>query len=109
MGEIGIKRLEFLYELSFCDILLIERGYARRHMHLWSATRWETFYIMAAFAGTEKLKEAGIYSPSDLLKLPWDNQNNENLPTEEEVKELQDLMASINAHHPQQDSKSTEA
>ena len=39
VGEIGINRLEYLYDLTYCDLLMIERGYNRRHMNLWSATR----------------------------------------------------------------------
>ena len=72
MGEIGISRREYLYVLSFCDLLLISRGYDRRNRHLWSAIRWQTHQLMAAFVGGNKLTEAGIHSPKDLIAFPWE-------------------------------------
>ena len=74
MGEIGIDRKEYLYDLTNCDLLLIERGYDRRHRQLWSSTRWSTFYVMSAFQGSEQMAKNGIYSPSDLIKFPWEKE-----------------------------------
>ena len=58
-------------------MLMIERGYELRHIHMWSASRWETYHVMAAQVGTEGLKEAGITKPSDLLRLPGDRNEND--------------------------------
>ena len=96
MGEIGTDRREYLYELTYCDLILIERGYDRRHSHLWSTTRWETYHLMCAFVGGDKLAEKGIYKPQDLIKFPWDGEAAPPI-TDEERKELQDEMAAINA------------
>ena len=74
MGEIGIDRKEYLYDLTNCDLLLIERGYDRRHRQIWSSTRWSTFYVMSAFQGSEQMAKNGIYSPSDLIKFPWEKE-----------------------------------
>lgn len=88
MGEIGISRREYLYVLSFCDLLLISRGYDRRNRHLWSAIRWQTHQLMAAFVGGNKLTEAGIHSPKDLIAFPWEKEGPVEL-SEEDVRELQ--------------------
>ena len=102
MGEIGLNRLEYLYDLTFCDLLLIERGYEMRHRHLWFAERWGTFYTMMAFCGSENMKKSGLNNPTDLLHLPWDNQHaadgdaGEEL-TENDVKRLRALMQEENA------------
>lgn len=72
VGEIGIPRREYLYELDYLDMVQIERGYERRHRHAWSIGRWETFHLMAAFCGGENLQKSGIHSPVDLIRFPWD-------------------------------------
>ena len=74
MGEIGIDRKEYLYDLTYSDLLLIERGYDRRCRQMWSAARWSTFYIMSSFAGSDNMKQNGITAPTDLLKFPWDKE-----------------------------------
>lgn len=84
MGEIGIPRLEYLYDLQYWEIMLIVRGYNRRHRDLWSSTRWSTFYIMSTQAD---LGKAGIFNPTDLIKFPWE-QIKENLPPDEIVQKL---------------------
>ena len=88
MGEIGINRLEYLYNLTFCDLLLIERGYERRSRHIWSAERWSTYHLMAALVGGDKLAEKGVYGPQDLIKFLWER---EYVPlSDDEIKELQE-------------------
>lgn len=73
---------------------MIERGYDRRHRHLWSATRWETFNIMASFAGGDSMKKSGLNGPTDLIQFPWENQHI-SLPTEEEQEDLKNLMNNV--------------
>jgi len=103
VGEIGINRTEYLYDLHYSDILQIERGHERRHRHLWSATRWETYYIMQAFAGSDAMKKSGIHSPKDLMPLPWDKSEADDdgdpgdIPNEAEVERLRQLMREENA------------
>ena len=103
MGEIGTDRREYLYDLSYCDLLMIERGYERRHRHLWSATRWETYYLMMATCGTDALQKSGIHNPLDLLRFPWEQVGGDedtsggDMPTEAEVKRLRQMMMEENA------------
>ena len=93
VGEIGINRLEYLYDLTYCDLLMIERGYNCRHMNLWSATRWQTYNLMASFVGGDKLSEHGINEPMDLIRFPWEEQT---MLTPEEVEDMQAEIDAIN-------------
>ena len=94
VGEIGIPRHEFLYELSFQEVRLIIRGYRRRERTSWEQIRWQTFWLL--HNGMTDLKKAGINSADDLLHFPWDDEDME-LPSEEEVNDLTDLIHSINS------------
>jgi hypothetical protein len=75
---------------------MIQRGYDRRHRQLWSATRWQTYRLMCAFAGSKALIETGINSAKDLLPFPWDTDHSD-LPTEDEVADIVAEMEAINA------------
>ena len=97
MGEIGLNRKEYLYDLQFWEMLLISRGYDRRHRDMWSATRWQTFYLMSV--SMCDLKKAGIYRPTDLIRFPWDNNADEpvgNMPTKKEIEEMRRMMIEEN-------------
>lgn len=96
MGEIGIPRREYLYELEYWEVVLIVRGYFRKSREMWSATRWQTYNLMAAQVGGKQLSENGINSVHDLLPLPWDNDNHSDLPTPDEVAAAVAEMEAIN-------------
>ena len=72
MGEIGLPLDQYRYDLTFCDLVLIERGYARRHRHLWSATRWGAYQMLRGQVGDNKLRESGIFGPQCLMRFPWE-------------------------------------
>ncbi len=94
VGEIGIPRREFLYELSFWEARSIYRGYRNRYRDMWSAVRWHAYRIMGTFAD---LRKAGIYGPSDLIKFPWDGgDNEEDLPTDEEINKMREMIQQEN-------------
>lgn len=96
VGEIGYNRHEYLFELDYCDILLISRGYFRRTREMWSATRWQTFYLMSV--SMADLKKAGIYRPSDLIKFPWEKDEPEgNMPSQADIDEMRRMMREENA------------
>ena len=94
VGEIGRTPVELKYGLKWWEIRAIIRGYNRRHRDLWSATRWQTYNLMAAQVGGKELAKNGINSATDLLPLPWDTKAANKLPTEEEVA---DMVAEIDA------------
>lgn len=51
--------------------------------------------MMAAQVGTKGLREAHINSPKDLMPFPWEDEENDiEMLTEEDVKELKKLMES---------------
>lgn len=96
VGEIGYNRHEYLFELDYCDILLISRGYFRRTREMWSATRWQTFYLMSV--SMADLKKAGIYRPSDLIKFPWEKDElEENMLSQADIDEMRRMMREENA------------
>ena len=105
VGEIGIPRREYLFELDYVDIVQIERGYERRQRHRWSATRWQTFCLMNAFAGGDAMKKNGIHTPQDLIHFPWDTADDDDDDgttsgggiTEKEAEHLRDIMRRENA------------
>ena len=92
VGEIGIPRREYLFELDFWEARLIYKGYRNRYKDMWTAMRWQAFNIMSSMSN---LSKAGIRKPSDLLSFPWDKPEPSDLPSEEEIertrKELQEL------------------
>ena len=94
VGEIGRTPGELKYGLRWWEIRSIIRGYNRRHRDIWSATRWQTYNLMAAQVGGKELAKNGINSATDLLPLPWDAKAASKLPTEEEVA---DMVAEIDA------------
>lgn len=96
VGEIGIPRREYLYELTFKDIVLIQRGYVNRSRNMWSATRWQTYRIMEAFVGSEGMRKANLDSPKDLLEFPWEKDAPPPL-TDDEVKEALMELEALNA------------
>ena len=93
MGEIGFPRREFLHDLKWWEVRSIIRGYNRRHRNLWSSTRWQTYWLVkCSMADTSK-----ITSPTDIMQFPWEKVK-DNLPSQEEIDQMQAEMAAINAN-----------
>ena len=63
MGEIGRDRREFLYEMSFCDILLITRGYRRRNVLMYQLQRLTAYGTFFAMSGSKADKEPHEWLP----------------------------------------------
>lgn len=77
---------------------MIERGYERRHRHLWSSARWQTYRLMEVQIGTEGMRKANLDSPKDLLPFPWDRHEECEID-EGYVNEMQELIRSINENN----------
>jgi hypothetical protein len=45
VGEIGISRREFLYEINFWEALHIRNGYFKRHHPAWEQARLIAYYV----------------------------------------------------------------
>lgn len=103
MGEIGIPRREFLYEIRFWEVRRIIRGYRRRD--------WLKHQLLAecAYATIYAMRDPKGKTVADIFPMLFDDEDDDEPPiTEDEAAELQQLMADINAQHQQQqDSKST--
>ena len=93
MGEIGIPRREFLYDLRFWEVRRIIRGYRRRdrlkHQLLAECT-YATIYAMRDPQGK---------TVADMFPMLFDDDDDGDEPTitKEDVEELQQLIAENNA------------
>lgn len=111
MGEIGIPRREFLYEIKFWEVRRIIRGYRRRDRlkhQLLAECAYASIYAMRDPKGKSVTDIfPGIFEDDDEYEAQPEM-------SDEDYNDLQDLMANYNAQqqqqqHPQPDSKSTEA
>lgn len=97
MGEIGYDRHEFLYDLKLWEINAIIRGYRRRSRSVWESSRLNAFFIMSAFSD---LKKAGINYDTDLIRFPWETEEQIAASTtisDEEIERMRELMRQENA------------
>ena len=85
MGEIGRDRREFLYEMSYCDILLIQRGYRRRNILQYQLQRLQAYGAFHCMSGSKKTPEQWLPLYVDRYKMV----NNDTSPiSEEEIAEM---------------------
>ena len=93
MGEIGVPRREFLYELRFWEVDAIIKGYRRRNRlthQLLAEIVYTTMYINRDPKG--KTLE-GMFS----MLFDDDDDSDEPIMTKEDSDELQQLMVDLNA------------
>lgn len=94
MGEIGIPRREFLYELRFWEVRRIIRGYRRRdRLKL-------QLLAECVYASIHTMRDPKGKTVEDLFPALFED--DEQIPsgpalTQDEVSELQAMMASMNA------------
>ena len=93
MGEIGIPRREFLYDLRFWEVRRIIRGYRRRD------TLKHQLLAECAYAAIYAKRDPQGKTVADMFPMLFDDEEEDDEPpiTEEDVADLQQLMASINA------------
>lgn len=92
MGEIGRDRREYLYEMSYCDILLIQRGYRRRNILQYQLQRLQAYGAFHCMSGSKKTPEQWLPLYVDRYKMV----NNDAPPiSEEEVAEMLEDMKQI--------------
>lgn len=95
MGEVGIERDTFLYEIEFWEIKCIVSGYRKRERTFCLMTRWATFMQMCT--GMADISKSGIHTPEDLMRFPWEKEQNEAAPiTEEEQEEIRAELRRLN-------------
>ena len=93
VGEIGRDRKEYLYEMSYCDIMLIIRGYRRRNVLQYQLQRMQVFASTFCMGGNKEGKE-----PQQLWPLYFDKYIDHSQPpiSEEEIEDLQAEMEALN-------------
>lgn len=97
MGEIGISRREFLYELRFWEVDAIIKGYRRRNRlthQLLAEIVYSTIYSMRDPKG--KTLE-GMFP----MLFDDDDDSDEPIMTKEDSDELQQLMVDLNSQQTQ--------
>ena len=91
VGEIGISRREFLYEIKAWEARRIMKGYQRRHVLMYQLQRMQVWASMFCMGNPEKK------SPTDILHLYFDDFDKDEAPiSEDEIRQMQEEMAAIN-------------
>ena len=94
MGEIGRDRHEYLYDMTYCDILLIRRGYRRRNILQYQLQRLQAYGAFHCM-GAKNAKE-----PSQWLPMYIDRYIDDDLvPVSKQV--VDELQAEITARNEQ--------
>lgn len=93
MGEIGLPRREFLYDITFWEARRIIRGYRRRRILQYQLQRlnvWASAFCMG---------NPNNVQPHELIKLYFDDDEGQDAPPidEDDIKELIAEMDAINA------------
>ena len=103
MGEIGIPRREFLYDLRFWEVRRIIRGYRSRD------TLKHQLLAECAYAAIFAMRDPQGKTVADMFPMLFNDDDDDDEPiTKKDVARLQQLMADINAQHQkQQERKST--
>jgi hypothetical protein len=94
VGEIGIPRREFLYDLRFWEVRRIIRGYRRRDRLK------HQLIAECVYAATYAMRDPQGKTVADMFPMlfEYDDDDEEEPPiTEEDVAELQAIMDALNA------------
>ena len=93
MGEIGISRREFLYDLRFWEVRRIIRGYRRRDLL--------KHQLMAecVYAATYAMRDPQGKTVADMFPMLFDFDDDDDEPplTKEDVADMQALMKAFNS------------
>ena len=93
MGEIGIPRREFLYDITFWEARRIIRGYRKRGKIFMQLLAENVYASTFSYRSSEGKTVADIF-PSLFSQ---EEEETEPIITAEEHKELQDIIATENA------------
>ena len=99
MGEIGIPRHDFLYELSYWEVLRIIRGYRKRDRLT------HQLIAEAVFAAMHTMRDSKGKTVKDFFPMLFEDPDDDidNEITDEEIAELQAEMDAWNmANHKQE-------
>jgi hypothetical protein len=91
VGEIGMPRREFLYEIRGWEARRIMKGYQRRNVLMYQLQRMQVWASLFCMGNPEKK------SPIDIFHLYFDDWDKETVPVDEET--VKDLLADIAAEN----------
>ena len=91
VGEIGIPRREFLYEIRGWEARRIMKGYQRRYVLMYQLQRMQVWASLFCMGNPEKK------SPIDIFHLYFDDWDKETVPVDEDT--VKDLLADIAAEN----------
>ena len=89
VGEIGIPRHEFLYDLRLWEIILITRGYFKRYHPAWEQAR------LIAYNAAHCMGSKNAPVITQWLKFPWEKSHDDEL-TDEQVNEMREIIRKEN-------------
>lgn len=104
MGEIGIPRREFLYDLRFWEVRRIIRGYRQRDRLK------HQLIAECAYAATYAMRDPKGKTVEDIFPMLFDDHddddnNDEPTISEDEAAEMQAMMADFNKSNNKQKNK----
>jgi hypothetical protein len=89
VGEIGISRHEFLYELRLWEIILITRGYFKRYHPGWEQAR------LIAYNAAHCMGAKNAPTITNWLKFPWEMSHDDEL-NDDQVNEIREMIQKEN-------------
>jgi hypothetical protein len=88
VGEIGISRHEFYYELRWWEVKAIIRGYNARHHHSWEQARLVAYNAHFCMGSKNPIPMV-----TEWIKFPWEKEETKSLTKEEQDDLLADIAA----------------
>jgi hypothetical protein len=110
VGEIGIPRREFLYDLRFWEVRRIIRGYRQRDRLK------HQLIAECAYAATYAMRDPQGKGVEDIFPMLFDDddddeqtvsQNEESAAIQDHVSEMQDMMKNFNKNNTQHPTPNT--
>lgn len=93
MGEIGIPRREFLYDLRFWEVRRIIRGYRQRDRLK------HQLIAECVYAATYAMRDTKGKTVSDMFPMLFDNEEaEEQILSQEDIDEMVSLIDEVNEH-----------
>lgn len=92
VGEMGVSRKEFLYDMKNWEIQAFIKGFYRRAREAWAMTRWHAWWSI--HNGMVDWSKQGLRNQRDMITFPWEKEEVE--ISEEDVSDLMDLMNEVN-------------
>ena len=96
VGEIGIDRNTFLYDLQFWEIILIIRGYFKRLHPGWEQARLIAHQVHYAMGCP---KDETPKTPGEWLPFTWDTKNDTDDYDDDEIKRQREILQKYNREH----------